>query len=109
MKPVERMTPAAKDLMTKKMFFSGLMAGIHLPRVGIQTPREPATRMEKIAASFNGIARDRWSSSSSASQLQSAWVRTGRRSRRVIGRKKEGFFMFNLYQGMGSVVKEERF
>ena len=38
MKPVARITPAARAFIKTKIFFSGLKAGITLPRRGIQTP-----------------------------------------------------------------------
>lgn len=88
MKPVARMTPAAKALMIKKTSLSGEIAGIHLPRIGRQTPMAPATRMEKTAMIFRGRALDLSRPSSSEEQSQSAWAKRGRRSSEAMKKMK---------------------
>ncbi|OAY83532.1 hypothetical protein ACMD2_00257 [Ananas comosus] len=58
MKPVARMTPAAKALIAKNTSRSGRSAGTVRLRCGRQQPMAPQTRMETKAAIFSGSARD---------------------------------------------------
>ncbi|PON98220.1 hypothetical protein TorRG33x02_060500 [Trema orientale] len=77
MKPVESMTPAAKALIMKNTFLSGLKAGIVFPRIGRQTPMAPATRMEAMAAILYLRAKVLLCSSLSDSHVHSPRARMG--------------------------------
>lgn len=77
MKPVDNITPAAKALMIKKISFSGLNAGITLPRSGIQTPIALATSIDANAAILYLRALDLSLSSSSSSHVHSASAKVG--------------------------------
>lgn len=107
MKAVARMTPAANDLMTKKASLSGSRAGIHFPRMGMQTPMLPQTRMENIATIFNGRAAFLSRASSSAEQSQSPWTTRGRRRRAARKNNKALLMMSELRGSLWNGVPRE--
>lgn len=91
MNPVANITPAAKALMMKKIGFSGCNDGIVFPRIGMQTPTAPATRMEAIAPSLYFRASLLLPPSSSASHVHSAEARAGSK-RRMQKKERRSFF-----------------
>lgn len=91
MKPVARITPAAKALIMKKTSFSGRRAGILLPNIGRETPIALATRMEQIATSLNLRAVVLSRLRDSVSKPHSAETERGTRRRR---KKKVGLKLF---------------
>ncbi|PON88508.1 hypothetical protein TorRG33x02_157220 [Trema orientale] len=82
MKPVARITPAAKALTMKKISFSGRRVGIFFPKTGRETPTALATSIEVIATSLNckALALSRFSLPVSL-QVHSEATSRGRRSR----------------------------
>lgn len=91
MKPVARITPAAKALTIKKISLSGRRAGIFFPKIGRETPSALAMSIEVIATSLNcsALALSLFSVPVSL-PVHSAATRRGRRSRK---QKRITFFM----------------
>ena len=103
MKPVARITPAAKALIMKKMWFSGFRAGTFFPSRGMLTPAAPATRMEAIAASLylsDSPPLLGWSECSASSHEQSDKTKLGRKKMRRMRR------LVAVIQRVGAVAIE---
>lgn len=84
MKPVARMTPAAKALIMKNTSFSGLRAGIFLLSNGRLTPSAPATRMDAIEPNLYLSASFLFGGVASSLHVHSPKTIVGRRRRNMI-------------------------
>ncbi|KAG0448893.1 hypothetical protein HPP92_027579 [Vanilla planifolia] len=82
MRAVARITPAANDLMAKKVSLSGWRRDMIRPRMGKRTPAALEVRMQAMAMSFR--ARDRLASPplEMGMQSQAERERWGKRKRR---------------------------
>jgi len=83
MNAVAKITPAAKAFIMKKISFSGLNAGITLPRRGIHNPIALAIRIDIKAIILYLIAFTLSWSSSSLSHVHSAVTRVGRTTNKI--------------------------